>query len=169
MIVEDGTIVADADSLASVDFADAYHEARGNAAWAALDDFAREAALVRATDFIEGAYRLRWAGSRTSPSTQSLSWPRTGVYVAEEGYYVAENHIPHAVRRAVAELAGKAAAGTELSPDLGKEVVREKVDVIEVEYAAGSRQQPHFVAVERLLEPYLKTPSSTGVLKLSRA
>ena len=169
MIVEDGTIVAGADSLAGLVFADAYLEARGDAAWAALADEAKEAALVRATDHVEGTYRLRWLGYRVSP-LQALSWPRADVYIADPGYTVGVSIVPVAVQRAVVELAARIGAGTDIAPDLSAlEVIRKKVDIVEIEYkASGGRTQPVFPAVDRLLAPFLVTPASAGTIKLYR-
>ncbi|HFL1951874.1 TPA: DnaT-like ssDNA-binding protein, partial [Stenotrophomonas maltophilia] len=44
--------------------ANSYHQARGNAAWAAGTEQAREGALVRATDYIDGRYRVLLASGR---------------------------------------------------------------------------------------------------------
>lgn len=169
MIVEDGSIVADADSLAGLPFADAYLEARGDAVWAALADEAKEAALVRATDHVEGTYRLRWLGYRSSP-LQSLSWPRVDAYIVDPGYMIGSSIVPVGVQRAVVELAARIGAGTDIAPDLSAlEVIRKKVDVIEVEYkSSGGRTQPAFPVVDRLLAQFLVSPSSAGTIKLYR-
>lgn len=101
IIVEDGTGLANANSLASVVQADAYHE--GNfwgAAWAVKGNTDKEKLLVSATRFIEA--RMVWAGDRVS-GVQALSWPREAVFV--DGQLIPDNAVPLGVADAVADLA----------------------------------------------------------------
>ena len=49
---ETGAGLADADSYCSQADADAYHDDRGNGAWALLDSDAKDAALRKATDYM---------------------------------------------------------------------------------------------------------------------
>lgn len=56
MIPEDGTGRPGANSYASLTQANDYHSARMNAEWIAADTRAQEAALIRATDYIEAHY-----------------------------------------------------------------------------------------------------------------
>lgn len=137
LIVEDGTGLPDAEAYISVADADAYHAARGNAAWAALTTPAKEAALRLATDYMEAEYGPRWLGNRLT-AEQALSWPRD-----VEG-------VPEAVRRANAELAVRASAGPLLA-DQGPAVKQETVGPLSVTYADGARQSTRYVAVEALL------------------
>lgn len=137
LIVEDGTGLPDAEAYISVADADAYHAARGNAAWAALAEPAKEAALRLATDYMEAEYGPRWRGNRLT-AEQALSWPR-GV----EG-------VPEAVRRANAELAVRASAGPLLA-DQGPAVKQETVGPISVTYADGARQSTRYAAVDAAL------------------
>lgn len=77
IVVEDGTARADAESYASVAEATAYATKLGNTAWgAAATDALREAALRRATRYLDGRYHGRWPGYRRT-SAQRLDWPRT--------------------------------------------------------------------------------------------
>lgn len=76
LIVEDGTGMANAESLLSVADADAYHTAMGNAAWGAATTAQKEAALRRATQYLDARYQ--WQGDPLT-ATQALSWPREGV------------------------------------------------------------------------------------------
>ncbi|MBF0374875.1 MAG: hypothetical protein HQL39_15825, partial [Alphaproteobacteria bacterium] len=64
LIVEDGSGLSDANAYVSLAYADGYHALRGNAAWAAAGQPARESALVRATDHLDRAFR--WRGERRS-------------------------------------------------------------------------------------------------------
>ena len=143
---------ADESLIVDVAVADEYHSARGNVAWAALSSIAKHAALVNATDYVEITYADRFVGEKAS-LTQQLSWPRRNVPGTPSDV------TPVGVVRAVCELALRAGSGTKLIADESKAVVREKVDVIEVEYAENQSQQPGFVVVERLLAGYLRGAS----------
>ena len=168
MIVEDGSVVADADSYVSVEAADAYATSRGLSAWLALANDAKEPALIRATDHLERKYATRWKGCLVAPATQPLAWPRKDVPARAPGVDLPTDAIPTFLRQACIELAVRSASGTDLSPDAGRTVLREKVvDVIDVEYSASGRQALEFTTVENLLQPYL-SPKIAGALKLVR-
>lgn len=147
---------AGATSLCSVAAADAYHLARGNAAWAALDNPAKEGALIRATDYLGQVYGQRWKGVRVS-SVQSLDWPRYDV--TANGYPVASDIVPVAVANACAELALRASSGA-LTVDVGRLKESVKVGPIETTYVAGSSAQTRFTAVDNMLAGYLGGGSS---------
>lgn len=158
LITEDGTGLSNAESYCAVVDASAYHAARGNAAWAALaSDTVREQYLRRATDYMEQVYRSRWLGYRNT-TTQALSWPRSQVPFPDGGVYAyyANDAVPTEVKNACAELALKAAAG-ELAPDIEQRVKREKVDVLEVEYAETGPQYAQYRAIDNLLAPLLSS------------
>ena len=156
LIAEDGTGLATAESFCSVAFADAYLDARGFTPWAALVTLDKERSLRKAADYMEQMYRERWAGYRTT-GTQTLSWPRTlvpqkdapGGYRTRPFYY-ANNIVPVLVQNACASLAYRAST-TALAPDLGRQTVREKVDVIEVDYLPGARQSIRYIEIDNML------------------
>ena len=56
MIPEDGTGLANANAYVSVEFADEYFSARGNQTWAGLGSADKEAAIIKATDYLEAVY-----------------------------------------------------------------------------------------------------------------
>lgn len=59
IILHDGSEGSDYNSYASLEAADAYQRARKNAAWSEdYEDDEREAALIRATDYLDTAYDL---------------------------------------------------------------------------------------------------------------
>lgn len=74
LVVEDGTGLATAQSYISSADADAYHTAHGNTAWTGTG---KDAALVRATAWLDARYRSRWVGTKAT-SAQALEWPRYG-------------------------------------------------------------------------------------------
>jgi hypothetical protein len=158
LIVEDGSVVTGAESYISVAEADAYHEKRGNATWDAIDD--KEALLRKATDYMTGKYRLRWAGSRAD-SSQSLDWPRVNVPVSDtysRSYYPSDS-VPNEVKQACAILALKANS-TELIADKEQKVISVQVGPISTTYEPSSSTAVRYSEVDNLLSPYLKSGSN---------
>lgn len=127
LTVEDGTGLATADSYASRADADAYHAARGNAAWAAASTDARDAALRKATQYLDTRYR--WVGNR-STLTQALEWPR--YFVPRLGYPSGWPQ-PRVVHACI-ELALRALSVDLLADDEGRDVLSEQVGPISVTY-----------------------------------
>lgn len=154
LTVEDGSVVAGAESYCTVAFADTYHTNRGNTTWTGTDAV-KEAALRKATDYMLQAYRDRWQGLRAEDD-QPLDWPRDWVVV--DGYSVDSDIVPTEVQRACAELALRALSA-DLYADQGQLKSRVKVGPIETEYAAGSSQTKRYAAVDAILRPYLARPA----------
>jgi hypothetical protein len=165
LVVEDGTGKSNAESYISVADASTRHTNFGNSAWAdAASDTVREAALRKATAYMEQAYRDRWQGYR-QVTEQALSWPRNSV-VVDEFVVVATDVVPAEVANACADLALRALTD-DLNADLTRGVVREKVGPIETEYDRYSPQSTRFAAIDMMLAPYLKGSSVSA--KLVRA
>jgi hypothetical protein len=140
LVLEDGSGVAEANTWTSMEESDAYHAAHGNTAWAeaaASPDDARMIAKIRGAAYIDRKYGPMFTGSRLKGRGQALSWPRADAFDIY-GEYIEENVVPLEVKRAQfeAELRELQTPGS-LSPDitLSNAVRREKVDVLEVEYA----------------------------------
>lgn len=177
LVVEDGTVVAGAESYISVADASTYHAGRGNIAWAAIaTDALREQALRRATDFMIQRYRQVWKGSRMDQS-QVLDWPRGYVYLQPfiKGalypygtfpYMVPNNIVPDLVKRACAELALRTAVSGDLLADLSQGVVSESVGPIKTEYDRYSPQSKRYPAIDTMLAEFLTTrPGSARVVR----
>ena len=172
IVVEDGTAKADAETYISVADADTYHSNRANTAWAALSTPNKEAALRKAADYMLQVYRLRWKGSRVT-GTQALDWPRNfvvrddfesstlnGAQIIGGRQYYPSDEVPVEIQRATAELALKSSSA-DLAPDISQRVTREKVDVLEVQYAEHGVQYAQYRAVDNLLAPFLMDAGST--------
>lgn len=142
LIIETGGIVPGANSYASLATVSAYHLSRNNAAWAAeTHDEVQEAAILRAMDYIEAQNWLgmAYSGPVGGVGYQPLQWPRVDVYVG--GFELAYDEIPPKVisalcEAALVELVTPGALSVAL--ERGGSVIREKVDVIETEYASGA-------------------------------
>lgn len=158
----------------------AYHESRGNTAWAALaDDTTREQALRRATDYIDRVFMYQrkslryvsmFAGSKTNVN-QEREFPRDSI-VTMNGDTLDDNTTPLGVEQATYEAALLEAEtpGT-LSPTFTPStqqgpVTQETVGPLTIKYDGissdmeGYKQRPPNMpvvfAVERLVAPFLK-------------
>lgn len=131
----DGTNTETANAYCSVEYADEYHDLRGNTLWTGSETV-KQAAIIKATDYIEQVYSQRFIGTY---SGVGLSWPRYNL-----SQYTSET-IPETLKKATCELALEALTG-DLNPATGgsQNVIREKVDVIEIEYdkAITSKSRP---------------------------
>lgn len=150
LVVEDGTGMIDAEAYVSVADADARHSALGNTAWTGTEAV-KEAAIRRATQFMEQRYRSNWRGTKLTRE-QALSWPRYGAVV--DGWCLVSNEVPDTIANACADLALKALA-EDLNPDLERAVIREKVGPLETEYSAFGSQSKRYTAATQALAPYL--------------
>lgn len=164
LIIEDGTIVANANSYVTLADARAYALARGVVLDA--DDAVVESQLVKAIDYL-ALYRAQWQGLPVSPGVQTMAWPRTGVVIDELAF--PEDDIPVELKEAQMQLAMEVHAGRVLMPSSdGRVVKREKLDVIEREFMTGSDNSktglpsPRFPQVDALLAPLLKLPGIGG-------
>ena len=160
-IVEDGTIVADANSYASVEYADEYFSTRRVVEWEniALDD--KQGFLVTSTDYMN----FRWGAllrGVVSSDIQPLLFPR--VYCISEGAVY-----PDAIVRACCEYALRASRteGGMLAPDVSFDdtgriatQLKEKVGPIEEtrKWEFGNASSAAFLAYrvpDALMYPYI--------------
>lgn len=165
LIIEDGTIVANAQSYVTAAQARAFALSRGITLSA--DDAVVESQLIRAVDYLE-TYRDRYKGTLVSAGIQSLQWPRTGVII-DELYELPITTIPKELKQAQMALAMEVHGGIVLMPSSdGRVVKREKLDVIEREFMTGNDMtktglpMPKFTYVDALLAPLLKAPGIGG-------
>ena len=102
IVVEDGSGKTHSNAYCDAFFADDYFAARWNARWAGLEEEEeKEAALIRATDYIEGRFGGAFIGIR-STNEQALSWPRRNT---------AFTGIPERLKNACCEYAVRALDG----------------------------------------------------------
>jgi hypothetical protein len=155
MTVEDGTGLSTANSYASVAEADAYHALRGHTAWTGTDP-EKEAALIRATAYIDGEYSSRWPGVRYT-GEQALDWPRNGA--ADSDGYIQEG-VPTAVKVATVEAALielTDAGSLSVAQERGGAIIREKVGPIETEYASTAQASTVYPSIKMALSRLIKT------------
>lgn len=104
MIVEDGTIVADANSLVSLSDANAimFNDPYRSPVWSSVTDEMKEKLLIFATRYVDLSYRF--GGLRVSVD-QTLPFPRKNLINFETGYPFPDNVIPPRVKQAIVEVA----------------------------------------------------------------
>lgn len=133
--VEDGSRVAGANSYVTVADARTYMEDRGDTVSAVDADV--EILILKGMDYLE-SFSNRFKGELVDRD-QPLSWPRTGVYI--ENWSWSSDEIPRQVINALLALVREVNAGEDPFNPSGATLptVREKVDVIEVQYANPGR------------------------------
>lgn len=154
LIVEDGTGIPDAESMASVAFADDYHAKRGNAGWAAIaGEATKEQLLRKATDYAVDLYAGLWAGI---PATdhQNMPFPRIvgGINIG----------LPVSIQQAIAELA-LVAKTSPLTPNISRGKKKVKIGPLEVEYDGNSPVATAFTSASLKFAPFLTTGFKTGI------
>ena len=151
----------------SIAGADAYAISIGNTTWGPLTDEVKQAALVRASlyidsynkRYIDADYRCWWTfiGGKTGGWAQEREWPRSGI----DG--LPDNVIPVQIEYATYEAAIREGTNPgSLSPDFDRTalVKSEKVDVLQVTYAVSDNANagsllPVIPAIESLLSAFL--------------
>lgn len=106
--------------------------------------------LVKAMDYLE---TRTFIGVKSS-STQPLQWPRLTCNYGSLCEWGAAT-VPLPIKYAQMTAAMLVAAGYELQPVVGRVAKREKVDVLEVEYADNSPLTSQFQGLQDILRPFL--------------
>lgn len=163
------TLTVGTNSYLSVADADSYWSARNNSTWSGASTAAKEKALIEATQYIDGSYDF--VGVMTDLD-QTLAWPRAGAYITSgpfKGRSYDSDEIPQCVKDACAELAFQALSTNLVTVnDRGGAIKRQKVDVIEIEYADNAPTQKSYDFVDMIIKPVLGGAGSSNV-SLTRA
>lgn len=166
-IVEDGSIVANANSYTTVEFASNYFASKGIVSWDSLTQDQKEACLVIATQYVDVKYNKQFKGKLISED-QSLMFPRTYFtkVVNNERSYC----IPTVLQQAICEyaicvdLTTMSLTQTFVASGVG-ELKRKKEEVgaikTEYEYFQGSTNDNreyynHYVLADGLITSLLK-------------
>jgi hypothetical protein len=187
LVVEDGTVVAGANSYVSIAEADTYYNVLQDTVWQLATTDAKIGALVRAAYYMQQRFRLKWKGARID-ANQKLDWPRTGVDVPDffDPFYTNSNFplnfqdilfigtstIPDIVKQAQIILArltldAASAPTVSLQDTLGRATKVEQVGSLMVEYMSAAdgavvRQTQFYWEVEELLRPFMKPAQLSG-------
>ena len=134
LIIEDGSIVPNANSYITVAEYNAWADTRFGAgrSRAPADDTEAEMLILRAMDYFDGQ---NFIGEKTD-CDQPLQWPRAWVMI--DDCDVGANEIPKEVKNSLYELSYAEEQGNSELSSIDRKVKREKVSSIEVEYADNS-------------------------------
>lgn len=160
LTVETGAGLTNAESYLSVTDCDAYvTRFDPSSAWLDATTPNKEAALRRATQYLDGRYSFR--GIRKT-ATQSLSWPRLSVY-DDSNYLISDSTIPQKLKDATAELATRSLTET-LSPDSSSPGIKKEAVSVgsiseSVEYIGVKSEQHVYRVVDRLLTELINSPN----------
>lgn len=149
-----------ANSYASLVEASAYHSARGNATWTGSDTL-KEAALIRATQWIDGRYGDLWPGIRWKLRGQALDWPRVEAS-DRDGTVLDYDTIPVEVLNATCEAAlRELVTPGSLSPDVTPGTAKVLTEVKGIKWtplrasASANDMTLTITAVDRALAPLI--------------
>lgn len=174
LIVEDGTGLVDANSYVTLEEAQSYNDNHGNSVWGETSpDDAKIVALIRGTSYIDTRYGTLFNGRKKNGRAQALEWPRVGASDAA-GQEILPDEVPVEIKRATIEAAlRELQEPSSLQPDYtqSSRVVREKVDVLEVQYSDDSTlsEIPTITVIDDLLSSLLGAKSNSTVTFVNRA
>jgi hypothetical protein len=158
IVVEDGSIVASANSYVSAADLSTYATDRGitiNGTAAVL--------LIQAMDYLE---QQDFQGYKYTDD-QALQWPRGDVYI--DGYYVSVSTIPQSLIDAQCEIALAIDGGDNPLANVERETTSETVGPISVTYSSNAFPATYLTAVANKLKKLLKPGSSLANAVVTRA
>lgn len=116
LVVEDGSGVATANTYDSLANVSTHHADRNNTAWLDFNTPQQEAAIIRATDYIDKRFGQQFLGIRTTKE-QGLEWPRLDDFDSDGFLFSGVDDVPRQLKKALAEYALRAALCGVLAPD----------------------------------------------------
>lgn len=150
LTIEDGTIVANANSYITIAEYNTWADARfGASRSTAPDDTVAEQIILRAMDYFE---TLSFIG-RQAEDNQPLQWPRS--WVSIDGFAVEANEIPKEVKNSIYELAYAEEQGEGQLNVIERKVTSETVGPISVSYDKSTSRST-VVASSRSMRKLLK-------------
>ena len=165
LIIEDGSVVANANSFVTDDEYKAYAKLKGYSIPATQPD--REANLANAYDFLNFTYEQRLQGSRVTPQTQTGIMPRNYIYAY--GALVANDSIPQDFKNA------QMLASFSINDGVDTNAVKDSANLAGFSVGSGAYSESYqsgsstptlaqMPAVSRVLKPYTNAGLSGGGL-----
>lgn len=154
LVVENGSVVAGANSYVTLAEYRAWANARGITS--SDSDTILERQVLRAMDYFE---QLLFIGNKANEN-QPLQWPRTEALI--DGYYADATEIPVQVKRALYEAIKVEADGYSQWNNQERRTIREKVGDIEVQYADNSENRTITPALTSALSKLVVGPTSVS-------
>ena len=154
LVIETGSSSISSNSYVTVEECKAYASLRGFTLPSTDPEI--EVLIIKANDYLES---LTFKGEKTD-SSQALEFPREGLVIS--GDELSSDTIPEKLKQAQCRLAFEAVSTDLLPTGNGREVLREKVDVLEVQYAekGTSVDKPTFTSVDSLLKDFISGAST---------
>lgn len=163
LTVEDGSVVAGANSYASILTINDYHSLRSNTTWTGTDA-AKEAAILRAMTYIESLY---WHGVRAN-RIQPLEWPR-GYVVDRDGYAIDSDVVPSQVVHALAEASLReiVSSGATMADESRDDVLTslEVAGAVKMAWSSGAPTKTEYPIIKAILRGLI---SQSGGVRLVR-
>lgn len=163
LIEEDGSGVAEANSYVSLDDAITYCTNHG-LTFAPSPSVLGDAALIRATAFIDVRYGPSFPGYRKSGREQGLQWPRFAAYDAA-GWLIRDNEVPVEVINATIEAAVREfAKPNSLLPDLkrGGHIQSVRAGSVGIVYSQNAPARTTFSLIDGILVNVLSGIDNSG-------
>ena len=157
IIVEDGSIVANANSYVSEAELATFVADRGITLTGDSSEL-----ILQAMDYIES---LNFQGIKKTRD-QSLQWPRINVWV--DGYCLDSNYIPKELKNGLMQTCVAIDQGNSPQNDLSPSVVKEKVGDIEVQYTNGASTNTINVKISASLRKLLVTGGGGNIVIVSK-
>jgi hypothetical protein len=157
LVLETGVGIANANAYADETTLDTYADDRG----ITLADGDAEAALVRASQWLDNTYRPRFQGQRVKLRLQGMEWPRYGV-ADSGGFFVPSDAVPVEIVRATCEAAIRELTEVgSLAPDLdrGGQIKELQAGSVRLVYGANASAQTTFQIIDGILASLLGSPS----------
>lgn len=155
IVVEDGSIVSGANSYITSAQLTTYASERG-----VTFTGDPEILIHKSMDYFES---LDFIGE-IYQETQPLQWPRVQGVI--DGYEIDYNEIPAEVTQAQLAIAMAIGEGYGPLQNVDRQVSREKVDVIEVEYSTGSMASTFSPTIQAKLRKLIKSGGGTRVWRV---
>lgn len=161
LVVEDGSVVDNANTYVDVDDVDTYCALMNYTTWTEADDTPtetakKESAIYRSMQFFES---LSYLGSKTAYDNP-LSFPREYIYM-ETGDEFPDDEIPLVLKNAVCEgayLEYVTPGATFVTGGDVKRVKRKKIDVLETEYFSSRASVP-YPKLKTMIKDFLSSSS----------
>lgn len=116
IIVESGSGDSGANAYISAVDVTTHHDDRGNTAWSDFTTADQESAIIRASDYVDKRFGIRFVGLRKIKN-QGLEWPRLDAFDLDGYLLSGPDALPRQLLKATAEYALRAALYQTLAPD----------------------------------------------------
>ncbi len=114
--IETGSGIPGANAYVTVAYVSTHHSDRNNTAWTDFTSPEQQAAIIRASEYIDKRFGRQFRGVRKLKE-QGLEWPRTNAYDNDGFSLSGVDDLPRQIEKATAEYAIRAAICGTLAPD----------------------------------------------------